>query len=97
MSRKEAQVLRKAADHIERVGLHKGTLYEDDQNRDSSPCCIIGALDWVEHDWMPTLSLLEHHLGTVAPRWNDEDDQTTESVVRRLREVAAQVEVEVLS
>lgn len=38
-----ADVLNAAADHLDRVGLHKGQFWESDNIR-NAPCCVLGAM-----------------------------------------------------
>lgn len=91
---KTSEVLRKAADHINSVGLFKGDLYEDSDNPATSPCCTIGALEIVRntlYEFNDALRVLESAVGDVAD-WNDSKAQSKKRVVAKLRQVASEVE-----
>lgn len=91
---KTSEILYKAADHLNRVGLFKGGLYEDSDNPETSPCCTLGALEVVRntlYEFNDALRMLESAVGDVAA-WNDSKPQSKKRVVAKLRQVASEVE-----
>ena len=43
-------VLNRAADHIEKVGWHQGSMTKVPFDK-MSPCCLVGAINAVASDW----------------------------------------------
>jgi hypothetical protein len=100
-----AQVIRKAADHIEKVGLFKEYYFEDTDNWQETPCCTYGALrvangtfyadalvELAAQQIIDTLGLRVIDGIAAIPAWNDHPDQTASGVVESLRKVADKLE-----
>jgi hypothetical protein len=101
------QIINDMADHIERVGLNKGSYFKDVPIRnvwyDTSvaanvPCCTLGALHYVvASDSAKVAYSMEDELAQLLdvdfiPTWNDKPSQRKSRVVARLRKAAAALE-----
>lgn len=92
-------VLLQAADHIDKVGLHKGDFFAPGGPRDTVPCCTLGALEIAAEGPLNSLGLLLNTHTTLRnflrldpgtiPQWNDLPGRTKEQVVDSLRACAA--------
>lgn len=103
-----AEIIRKAADHIEQVGLHKGNMFKGGVMRDDVPCCTLGAFAIVtgepfgeagleaEVAVVEALGLKPTEPGEFAhrplPAWNDRPSQRKGKLVAALRRAADKVE-----
>jgi hypothetical protein len=95
-----SRVLRKAADIIERRGLHKGDFYA--LSPKTGPCCAIGGVraacnrgraDRPYGDvGASALAALRSELRGWIGQWNDAHGRTKRQVVAKLRAVAKKLE-----
>lgn len=87
-----ADVLDRAADHLERVGWVQGTFFEGGPADISSPCCAHGALMAVvvaPDGRRAAYYALERQIGDNSVHsWNDAKGQTAENVIATLRAAA---------
>lgn len=98
-----AQVLRKAADLIERRGLWKAGR-DDTWPLDTDPHCVCTAIDSITGSdriaYRQGIESMRLHLGLrvqgggEVPAWNDAPERTAEEVVREMRACAAKLEKE---
>ena len=98
------ELITKAADHIEEVGLNKGTYFKGGgingwgmggkslSELADVPCCTYGALYYVAegaaHLVNDAARVIEDHLETSIPDWNDKPSQRKSRVVAALRKAA---------
>lgn len=100
-----AQIIRDAADHIEKVGLHKGNFFKGEQIDPTVPCCTLGALGIVTGALFSEESgVAERAIATVldlpyddqhkrpVAYWNDRPSQRKGKLVASLRRVADKLE-----
>jgi hypothetical protein len=95
------QMLLEAAEHMERAGWHQGDYYASIPGSAArcdleSPCCMLGALHAVglPFPWFqaaPMTDAIEKCLGKGVHQWNDEDCQSQEEAVAKLRELAERI------
>jgi hypothetical protein len=104
-----ADNVRRAADHIERTGLHKGESSDWTQVANGArwgtevvekgiPCCALGAV-WAYNADLTPVGIDEFFLQRATgyasiPSWNDAPERTAEEVVAFLREFADSLETQ---
>lgn len=98
-----AKVLNDAADHMEKVGLHKGDFYRAGEKPEISPCCTMGAIRHVSGFWgarprdaeylltLDAEGVFWEALDAEIAAWNDKPSQRKDRVVAKLRRVAREV------
>lgn len=89
------QTLRAAADHMARVGYHRGDAVADSRDRGNSPCCTIGAISIAaesDAEYREARAVLGEYLLTklgwhgATSSWSDRQDQ--ETCISAMREAA---------
>jgi len=97
---KVSKVLRKAADHIETYGHHKGYFWPDGESFDApytagDPCCALGAIAVVE-GVDPTIfdteamQFVADHLAMTTPRFADWNDSHSDVEVLAILRAASE-------
>lgn len=102
-----ADILDKAADHIDTVGWHQGRLYDDAYTPlTACPVCAMGAINTAlfgtpkfpldmrraDCETYEVADLLRPRIGNAElAEWNDEEGRTQDEVTALMRETAAEL------